>query len=80
MKTTFKKSLKIYVLLSLTFLAAFAVEVVLFKVSAPIVSVLVMYPLMAITGVVAIGYIFGMPGVWLFNATVGRMIERIEHE
>lgn len=79
MKTTFKKSLKVYALLSITLLVADAVVggVWLHWFAERSFLALFGFPLVAWMVIFTFGYIFGAPGVWLFNASVGRMIERI---
>lgn len=82
MKTTFKKTLKIYALLSITLLVADVIfgGIWLHWFAERSFLALFGFPVVAWMFIFTVGYVFGAPGVWLFNVTVGRMIERIQAE
>lgn len=72
------KNLKLYVIHSLTLLALFGYGVwVMWLMGAP--GIFLLGPV-AFLGIFAFGYVFGAPGVWLYNRTIGKLVARIESE
>ncbi|HHV48348.1 MAG TPA: hypothetical protein GXX56_05205 [Rhodocyclaceae bacterium] len=74
-----KKQIKIYLLLSATLIAVTAVEFLLLFHMGGMLSFF-LFPLAWSCLVITALYVFGTPGVWLFEATVGKLIEKIERK
>lgn len=74
-----KKELKIYLLLSVSLIGATA-WVFLMLYLMPTLASFFLFPLGWACLVITVLYVFGTPGVWLFEATVGKLIEKIERE
>ena len=76
-----KKELRIYLLLSASLSAVTGwVFFIQYLVRDTALIFLFMLPLSWACFVITALYIFGTPGVWLFEATVGKLIEKIERE